>query len=250
LNLLFNPSLIDKNDVWQIDIVNLLEKLLEILKISGNNDLRVCGAAILTSSIIHRLKVESIFKLGKIANSKENNDNIKEKKDEEKVPIPDIINLQLPFRRETTYPVSLDELLLILENTIMELANPSIKKNSIDLTDPPTKTIDFQDYLIKFEKIIEEYQIKLFENIDRKKGMLFNDFVFDMNELDIARYFIAMLYLAMKQQIDISFVDINDIDIQEFDKLFIENKMLNRENQEDDTKLIKITVIDNQITTT
>jgi segregation and condensation protein A len=234
LNLLFNPSLIDKNDVWQIDIVNLLERLLEILKISGNNDLRVCGAA----------------KLGKIANSKENNDNIKEKKDEEKVPIPDIINLQLPFRKETTYPVSLDELLLILENTIMELANPSIKKNSIDLTDPPTKTIDFQDYLIKFEKIIEEYQIKLYENIDRKKGMLFNDFVFDMNELDIARYFIAMLYLAMKQQIEISFIDINDIDIQEFDKLLIENKMLNGENQEDNTKLIKITVIDNQITTT
>jgi hypothetical protein len=132
----------------------------------------------------------------------------------------------------------------------MELANPSVKKNSIDLSVQPTKTIDFQDYLIKFEKIIEEYQIKLFEKIDRKKGMLFNDFVFDMNELDIARYFIAMLYLAMKQQIDISFIDINDIDIQEFDKLLLENKMLNTENLENDTKLIKITVIDNQITTT
>ncbi|MGN6623865.1 MAG: hypothetical protein ACTHKK_06965, partial [Candidatus Nitrosocosmicus sp.] len=71
-----------------------------------------------------------------------------------------------------------------------------------------------------------------------------------MNELDIARYFIAMLYLAMKQQIEISFIDIKDIDIQEFDKLLIENKMVNTENQEDNTKLIKITVINNQITTT
>ena len=73
LNLLFNPSLIDKQDVWQIDIVKLLETLLELLTTAGNKDLRVCGVAILTSSLIHRLKVESIFRLDKIANQKDTN---------------------------------------------------------------------------------------------------------------------------------------------------------------------------------
>ncbi len=43
LNLLFNPSLIDRQDVWQIDIVKLLENLLELLTATGNRDLRVCG---------------------------------------------------------------------------------------------------------------------------------------------------------------------------------------------------------------
>ena len=65
LNLLFNPSLIERNDVWKIDIVRLLETLLSTLTKSSYKDLRVCGVAILTSTLIHRLKVESIFRLEK-----------------------------------------------------------------------------------------------------------------------------------------------------------------------------------------
>jgi segregation and condensation protein A len=225
--------------------VKLLEKLLEILKVSGNNDLRVCGAAVLTSSIIHRLKVESIFRLEKLVNSKDKNTDNKEKKIEEKVPIPDLLNLQLPFRKEIAYPVSLDELLSILENTILELANPTIKRNTLALDPSTAKTIDFQEYLIKFEKIIEEYEIKLLDVVSQK-GIIFNDFVFDMQELDIARYFIAMLYLAMKQKIEISYIDINDIDIKEFDKTFIDTKMRDSNNENSSLELIKITVLDNQ----
>jgi len=87
LNLLFNPSLIDKQDVWQINIVKLLETLLELLSKTGNKDLRVCGVAILTSSLIHRLKVESIFRLDKIANQK-NIEKNNEKDSEKKFPYP------------------------------------------------------------------------------------------------------------------------------------------------------------------
>ena len=41
LNLLFNPSLIERNDVWQINIVKLLETLLSTLTKSSYRDLRV-----------------------------------------------------------------------------------------------------------------------------------------------------------------------------------------------------------------
>lgn len=156
LNLLFNPSLIDKQDVWQIDVVKLLEMLLAVLKSSGTNDLRVCGVAILTSALIHRLKVESIFKLDKIANQKENKDD-NNKIVEKKTPIPELENISFPFRKETSYPASLEELLLILENMITELSNPAVRKSHVDLE--PIQTFDFQEYLIKFEKIIEEYKI-------------------------------------------------------------------------------------------
>jgi len=242
LNLLFNPSLIDKQDVWQIDVVKLLENLLKLLATTGNRDLRICGVAILTSALIHRLKVESIFRLDKIANQRNENNTEKEKKDEEKVPIPEISTLTLPFRKETSYPVSIDDLLLILENMITELTNPSIRKKTIDLE--PIVTIDFQDYLIKFEKVIEEYELKLFEKISVVKEMIFNDFVFDMNELDIARYFIAMLYLAMRNKIEISYVNIKDIDNKEFKDL-MDFKMKNGINNDEDIELIKITVANN-----
>ncbi len=202
LNLLFNPSLIDRQDVWKIDVVKLLEMLLTILKSSGNNDLRVCGVAILTSALIHRLKVESIFKLDKIANQKDTIDN-KSKNIEKKMPVPELENISLPFRKETLYPPSLEELLLILENMITELSNPAVRKNQVDLE--PVQTFDFQEYLIKFEKVIEEYENKLFDILIADKEILFNSFVKEMDSLEIARYFIAMLYLAMKGKVDISY---------------------------------------------
>jgi segregation and condensation protein A len=202
LNLLFNPSLIDRQDVWKIDVVKLLEMLLAILKASGNNDLRVCGVAILTSALIHRLKVESIFKLDKIANQKEIKDN-KSKNNDKKTPVPELESISLPFRKETLYPASLEELLLILENMITELSNPTVRKNQIDLE--PVQTFDFQEYLIKFEKVIEEYEIKLYDILIVDKEILFNSFVKEMNSLEIARYFIAMLYLAMKGKVGISY---------------------------------------------
>jgi len=86
---------------------------------------------------------------------------------------------------------------------ITELSTPKIRRDLLDLE--PVESFDFQKYLLNFEKIIEEYEIKLFDKINFEKEIIFNIFVQNMNELDIARYFIAMLYLAMKGKIEISF---------------------------------------------
>ncbi|WP_134482550.1 hypothetical protein [Candidatus Nitrosocosmicus franklandus] len=202
LNLLFNPALIQRDDVWKIDIVKLLEILLSTLTSSSYKDLRLCGVAILTSTLIHRLKVESIFRLEKIANKSSSNAELqKDNGLKEKVPIPDISNLTMPFRQEITYPVSLEDLLSILENMITELTNPITRKSQVRLE--PIQTVDFQDYLIKFEKVIEEFEIKLAQKLLQQKQIVFNDLVQDMNELEAARYFIAMLYLCMKGKIEI-----------------------------------------------
>jgi segregation and condensation protein A len=245
LNLLFNPSLIDKQDVWQIDIVKLLETLLELITTTGNRDLRVCGVAILTSSLIHRLKVESIFKLDKIANQKNINKDEKKEMDN-KLPIPELANLSLPFRKETAYPVSLEDLLLILENMITELSSPIIRRNTINLE--PVEIFDFQEYLIKFEKIIEEYEIKLFEKIVLMKEMVFNNFVINMNDLDIARYFIAMLYLAMKGKIEISYESSKDINNKTNDESSDNDDKDNARYmklENNNTESIKISVLNN-----
>jgi segregation and condensation protein A len=198
LNLLFNPSLIQRDDVWKIDIVKLLEILLSTLTSSTYKDLRLCGVAILTSTLIHRLKVESIFRLEKIANKSNHDYAQKTGASIEKLPIPDISNLSLPFRKEISYPIALDELISILENMITDLTKP-ISKSQVQLE--PVQIVDFQDYLIKFEKIIDDFENKLMEKLSQRKQLIFNDLVRDMNELEVARYFIAMLYLCMKGKI-------------------------------------------------
>ena len=209
LNLLFNPSLIERNDVWQINIVKLLETLLSTLTKSSYRDLRVCGVAILTSSLIHRLKVESIFRLEKIANKDQQGVSERDREFSEKAPIPEISNLTLPFRKELSYPVSLEDLISILETMITDLTNPVVKRTNLNLE--PVEIIDFQHYLIKFEKIIEEFENRIMKRLEYGRELNFNEMVIGLDRIDIARYFIAMLYLSMKDKIEIitGFTDMN-----------------------------------------
>ncbi|CAN5883029.1 hypothetical protein BH23THE1_BH23THE1_14300 [soil metagenome] len=209
LNLLFNPSLIERNDVWKINIVKLLEVLLSTLNKSSYKDLRVCGVAILTSTLIHRLKVESIFRLEKIANKDQQGVSERDKEFSERVPIPEISNLTLPFRKELSYPVSLEDLISILETMITDLTNPVVRRSSLNLE--PVEVIDFQHYLIKFEKIIEEFENRIMTRLRDKGELNFNEMMIGLDRIDIARYFIAMLYLSMKDKIEIitGFTDLN-----------------------------------------
>ncbi len=239
LNLLFNPSLLNKEDIWKIDVVKLLEMLLQILKMSGNRDLRVCGVAILTSALIHRLKVESIFRLEKVANQKnENNKTIDKEKSNPSLPIPELINIPLPFRKETEYPVSLEDLLVILENMITEITNPVVKRNQLKLE--PVETVDFQQYLVKFEQVIEEYESKMLEMLIKKNELIFESIVMgEDNSLEIARLFIAMLYLAMKGKIDITILGEGDsLDLESSRTYQTEETKIPNYNSE----LIKITL--------
>ncbi|MGB8172741.1 MAG: hypothetical protein WCF01_08950, partial [Nitrososphaeraceae archaeon] len=144
LDLLFNPSLLSRKDVWDINVTNLLEMLLRILSESGRRDLRICGVAALSSSMIYRLKVESIFRLEKIAMMKRGIEVT-----ESNAEVPMLKPIEIPFRIESTYPVTLEELLHVLENMIMDLANPRKQRKQLNLE--AVETIDFNDYLVKFE---------------------------------------------------------------------------------------------------
>jgi len=120
VNVLFNPVDISKKDVWTIDIIRILELLIQILNQTGKKDLRVAGIAALSSAMIHRMKVESIFALQKAAMEK--------KPITQRTDI-DIELIDIPFRHESTYPVSLDDLLGLLQNLIGTIANPQSRRN-------------------------------------------------------------------------------------------------------------------------
>jgi segregation and condensation protein A len=200
LNLLFNPSLLIKKDVWDIDIASLLEMFLRLLNVTGNKDLRICGLAAVSSSMIYRLKVESIFVLEKIAMQKKGlNDPTKE--EEQQLPIPQLNPIELPFRIESTYPVSVEDLLHMLENMIMELANPRSKRRKQEIELEPVETFDFDQYLIKFEKIIQDYEDMIYDIVAADGILMFKTLVNKLGPVEMARCFIAMLYLAMKRKI-------------------------------------------------
>lgn len=207
LNMLFNLSLLAKKDVWDIDITMLLQMLLNIINNTGKKDLRVCGIAILSSSMIHRLKVESIFRLEKIAMQRKGVQDSQPSK-----AIPQLSPLEIPYRIEPTYPLSLEDLLRVLENMIFELANPRPKKKQIDLE--PVQTFNFDQYLLKFEQILAEYENMILDIVTADGHTMFKTLVKKMELIDVVRCFIATLYLAMKEKINLeSIEEIEDIKI-------------------------------------
>jgi segregation and condensation protein A len=212
LNLLFNPSLLIKKDVWDIDIASLLEMFLRLLNATGNKDLRICGLAAVSSSMIYRLKVESIFVLEKIAMQKKGI-NDPTNADQQQLPIPQLNPIELPFRIESTYPVSVEELLHMLENMIMELANPRSKRRKQEIELEPVETFDFDQYLIKFEKIIQDYEDMIYDIVAADGILMFKTLVNKLEPVEMARCFIAMLYLAMNHKITLDHPqeDLDDI---------------------------------------
>jgi len=199
INVLFNPIDISKKDVWTIDIIQILETLVKLLNQAGKKDYRVAGIAALSSAMIHRMKVESIFALQKAAMEK------RPLSQREDIDI-DLINM--PYRHESTYPVTLDELLNVLENLIGSIANPRSSRRQMQFE--PVEVPDFNDYFISLEKIIGQYEELIVNKIRPTGSGTFRNIVSGLELIDVVRCFFAILFLARDAKVDLEQTE-NDI---------------------------------------
>jgi len=202
VNILFNPNSVVKKDVWDIDLIEILNLLIRILEKSEKKDLRVAGMAALSSSLIYRMKVESIFALQKAAMEKKP---IRQRTDV------DIELIDIPYRYESTYPVSLDDLLGLLQNLIGSIANPQSRRNN-QLNIEPIEPPDFQEYFISLENIIGKYEDLIIRKISNKGFGMLQNIISDLDTIDSIRCFFAILFLARDEKIDIEQIE-DDIKI-------------------------------------
>ena len=199
INMLFSPASVAKKDVWEIDLIQILDLLLKILEKSGKKDLKVAGMAALSSSLIYRMKVESIFALQKAA---------MEKKPMHQRTDVDIELIDIPYRHESTYPVSLDDLLGLLQNLIGTIANPQSRRNR-QLEIEPIEAPDFQEFFISLESIIGKYEDLIMKKIAATGHALLQDIIADLDQVDSIRCFFATLFLARDQKVDLEQVEDN-----------------------------------------
>ena len=202
VNILFSPSSVAKKDVWDIDLIQILNLLIKILEKSGKKDLKVAGMAALSSSLIYRMKVESIFALQRAA---------MEKKPMHQRTDVDIELINIPFRHESTYPVSLDDLLGLLQNLIGTIANPQSRRNR-RLEIEPIEAPNFQEYFISLESIIGKYEDLVMKKISPIGFGLLQDIIAELDEIDSIRCFFAILFLARDQKVDLEQIE-DDIKI-------------------------------------
>ena len=208
VNILFNPSVISKKDVWDINLIEILKLLIKILEETGKKDLKVAGMAALSSSLIYRMKVESIFALQKAAMEKKPLINRRDV---------DIDILDIPYRHESTYSVSLDELLDLLENLIGSIANPRSRRNrqlDFDAIQPP----DFKEYFVPFENLVVKYESLIIRKIRGTGSGLLKQIVADLDSLDSIRCFFAVLFLARDQKVELEQTD-DDIQVTLIDDI-------------------------------
>ena len=193
INVLFDPEGVKKKNVWDIDLVQILSLLLEILEKADKKDLRIAGMAALSSSLIYRLKVESIFALQKAAMEKKS---LRQRSDI------DIQMLDMPYRHESTYPVSLDELLDLLENLIGNIENPR-ERRSNQLKFEPIEPPDFKKYFNSLENIIGDYQDLVLTKLKDTGAILLRTITKDLDTTDSIRCFFAVLFLARDEKVDL-----------------------------------------------
>jgi segregation and condensation protein A len=199
VNILFNPSSVVKKDVWEIDLIQILNLLNKILEKTGKKDLKVAGMAALSSSLIYRMKVESIFALQKAA---------MEKKSTTQRTDVDIELIDMPYRHESTYPVSLDDLLGLLQNLIGTIANPQSRRNK-QLEIEPIEAPNFQEFFISLESIIGKYEDLIMKKISGTGFGLLQDIIKELDQVDSIRCFFAALFLARDQKVDLEQIDEN-----------------------------------------
>ena len=193
INILFDTKAVVKKDVWEIDLIQILNLLTKILEKTGSKDLKVAGMAALSSSLIYRMKVESIFALQKAAMDK--------KPSFQRTDV-DIELIDIPYRHESTYPVSLDDLLGLLQNLIGTIANPQSRRNR-KLEIEPIEAPDFQEFFISLESIIGKYEDLIMKKIASTGFGLLQDIIAELDQVDSIRCFFAALFLARDQKVDL-----------------------------------------------
>ena len=195
INVLFaSHSSVAKRDVWEIDLIQILDMLVRILEKSDKKDLRVAGMAALSSSLIYRMKVESISALHKVAMERGT------------APVrrdpPDIEMIGIPYRHESTYPVSLDDLLAMLQNLIGTMANPRSRprrRSMLEPAEPPA----FENYMLSLESEIDAYRDMIMAKIAETGRGILQDITANLNAIDSIKCFFAALFLARDRMVDL-----------------------------------------------
>jgi segregation and condensation protein A len=185
LNILINPDLIKKQKPWQVDITQLLDLFLTLLEKLGAPDLRLCGSVALSSALIYRLKVETLFLFEKLREEKRSLD-IGE--------IPQMLVMPIRYELQTA---TADDLILALQTIIEEIVSrPQPERTRPTILEPQIQT-DIEQFVLSIKENVEPLRAELHSLLASYGKVLFTTYTKGMSVVDQARIFILLLFLAM-----------------------------------------------------
>ena len=185
--ILFDLLRLHRVKPWDVDITNLLNAFLAEMKKSGYIDFSASGTALLSSSVVHRMKSELVLKM--------------EEPPKPPVARPDVeVPPPLPFPIRFEYTsTSVAEILRTLQQ-VLENEKTVLAKKPFVLS-PPSVFEQLDEFLANIQENIENFYAELIKLSIRGLPLSFKDLVKGQTFLEAVRIFIMLLFLANDKKI-------------------------------------------------
>ena len=185
--ILFDLLRVHRLKPWDVDLNNILNSFLAQMNERGYIDFPASGIALLSSSIIHRLKSEAVLKMEEPAKPPQ-------PKPQDYVPPA----LPMPIRFEYT-STSISEVLKALEQVLESERLVLSEKKSI--LSPPAILEHLDEFMMDIEGRIEQFYSTLLKTGRGGRSISFLGLTGDRSFLDVVRYFLMLLFLTVERKV-------------------------------------------------
>ncbi|MGA3297679.1 MAG: hypothetical protein ABSD41_09540 [Candidatus Bathyarchaeia archaeon] len=185
--ILFDLLRLHRVKPWDVDLAFLLNSFLAEMKKSGYVDFSASGTALLSSSIVHRMKSELVLKM--------------EEPPKPPIPKPNVeVPPALPFPIRFEYTsTSVSEILRVLQD-VLTSEKTALEKKTFMLS-PPSVFEQLDLFLSNIEENLENFLAELIKLSIRASPLSFRDITKDKTLLEIVRVFVMLLFLANQNKI-------------------------------------------------
>lgn len=188
--ILFDLLRLHRIKPWDVNITYLLNAFLAEMKKQGFIDFSASGTALLSSSMIHRMKSELVLKMEEPPKPPIARPN-------EEVPPP----LPFPIRFEYT-STSIEQVLSVLEEVLKRESVALAYRKS--LLSPPEILEQMDEFLANIEKNIDVFYASLLRKAAGSPTLSFLQLTKESTLLDAVRAFIMLLFLVMQNRVSLS----------------------------------------------
>jgi segregation and condensation protein A len=198
--ILFDLLRLHRIKPWDVDIAMLLNSFLAEMKKSGYIDFSASGTALLSSSVVHRMKSEIVLKMEEPPKPPTPRPN-------EEIPPP----LPFPLRFEYT-ATQVSEILHALQE-VLENERLVLERKPFILS-PPSVFEQLDEFLANIEENIQNFYGEIIKLSIRGSPLSFRQIVEGRSLLEVVRAFIMLLFLATQKKILLSQDETADIFIR------------------------------------
>ena len=185
--ILFDLLRLHRVKPWDVDLASLLNSFLAEMKKNGYVDFSASGTALLSSSIVHRMKSELVLKM--------------EEPPPPPTPKPNVeVPPALPFPIRFEYTsTSVSEILRVLQD-VLTSEKVALEKRTFMLS-PPSVFEQLDIFLSNIEENLENFLAELIKLSIRSPTLSFRDITRDKPLLEVVRVFIMLLFLANQNKV-------------------------------------------------